>query len=130
LIGFGVDLGTTHSRIAVFRNDGVEVIANDQGNRSMSSYIAFRDIDCLIGESAKDQISINLQNTIFNANQLVGRRIFGDGLQADMKNCPFKFGACGYISETFQLYLNNQRQYRKSKNPSRSRASNGSIFVS
>jgi len=88
-VAVGIDLGTTYSCVGVWQNDRVEIIANDQGNRTTPSYVSFTDQERLVGDAAKQMAANNPKNTVFDAKRLIGRRMTDSTVVADRKLWPF-----------------------------------------
>jgi len=107
----GIDLGTTYSCVGVFQHGKVEIIANDQGNRTTPSYVAFTDTERLIGDPAKNQVAINPTNTIFDAKRLIGRKYDDSTVQSDMKHWPFKVAQHGDKPKLEVEYKNETKTF-------------------
>merc|ERR1712107_182230 len=107
----GIDLGTTYSCVGVFQHGKVEIIANDQGNRTTPSYVAFTDTERLIGDPAKNQVAINPTNTIFDAKRLIGRKYDDPTVQSDMKHWPFKVAQHGDKPKLEVEYKNETKTF-------------------
>ncbi|XP_062019496.1 heat shock 70 kDa protein 1-like [Rosa rugosa] len=107
----GIDLGTTYSCVAVWQHDRVEIIANDQGNRTTPSYVAFTNIGRLIGDAAKNQATINPTNTVFDAKRLIGRKFSDACVKSDMKLWPFKIRGVGDKPMIVINYKNEKKQF-------------------
>nr|WGG62757.1 heat shock protein 70 [Neoseiulus californicus] len=105
----GIDLGTTYSCVGVFQHGKVEIIANEQGNRTTPSYVAFTDTERLIGEAAKNQAAMNPENTVFDVKRLIGRQYDDPKIQDDMEH--WSFGVVNNSSKPkIQLDIHGERK--------------------
>jgi len=95
----GIDLGTTYSCVGVFRDNEVQIIANDQGNRTTPSYVAWTEEERLLGDAAKNQVASNPTNTVFDAKRLIGRKFNERIVQADIKLWPFRVVSDGSVED-------------------------------
>ena len=89
MVAIGIDLGTTYSCVGWWKDNRCEIISNDQGNRTTPSYVSFKDDERIIGDGAKNQASMNPENTVFDAKRLIGRDFNDKTLQGDLKHFPF-----------------------------------------
>lgn len=112
-IAIGIDLGTCYSAVGVYQNKRVEIIANSQGNRTTPSWVAFTDTERLIGDAAKNQASMNPQNTIYDAKRLIGRKYSEDCVKNDCKLWSFKTTSCQNDLPLINVnYKNEEKTYR------------------
>ena len=86
----GIDLGTTFSVVGVWQNEKVEIIPNLEGKTTTPSFVAFKDSERIIGDSAKAGAARNPLNTIFDVKRLIGRKFNDKSVQEDLKSYPFK----------------------------------------
>ena len=89
MVAVGIDLGTTYSAVGIWKNDRVEIVANDQGNRTTPSYVAFTDTERLIGDAAKNQSASNPVNTVYDAKRLLGRSYDSNEVQQEVKTLMY-----------------------------------------
>lgn len=108
----GIDLGTTYSCVAVFQHGKAEIIANDQGNRTTPSHVAFTDTERLIGDAAKQQVARNPENSVFDAKRLIGRRFDDLTVQSDMKQWPFRVVNDGGKPKIRVNYAGEEKTFR------------------
>ncbi|OCH85313.1 heat shock protein 70 [Obba rivulosa] len=107
----GIDLGTTYSCVGVWQNDRVEIIANDQGNRTTPSYVSFSDNERLVGDAAKNQVAMNPHNTVFDAKRLIGRKFDDPEVQSDIKHFPFEVFSNGGKPYVRVTYRGEQKEF-------------------
>lgn len=108
-VAIGIDLGTTYSCVGVWQNDRVEIIANEQGNRTTPSYVAFTDTERLIGDAAKSQAAANPKNTVFDAKRLIGRKFDDSTVKTDMAHWPFTVKAGTGNKPMIEVDFKNER---------------------
>lgn len=85
----GIDLGTTYSCVGVWQNDRVEIVANDQGNRTTPSYVAFNATEKLVGDAAKSQVTLNPENTVYDAKRMMGHKFSDEAVQGQLSHFSF-----------------------------------------
>ena len=107
----GIDLGTTYSCVAVYKNGSVEIIANEQGNRITPSYVAFNEEgERLVGDAAKSQVNNNPKNTICDAKRLIGRKFDDPAVVKDRKFLQFDITAGKDNKPQINVEVGNERK--------------------
>lgn len=86
----GIDLGTTYCCISVVKNNKVEIICDELGNKIIPSFISFKEDEILIGELAKNELIKNPTNTVFDIKRLLGKSFTDPIIQRDLLHFPFK----------------------------------------
>ena len=112
MVAIGIDLGTTYSAVGIWKDGRVEIIANDQGNRTTPSYAAFTDTERLVGDAAKNQATMNPENSIYDAKRLIGRKYDDPIVQKDMKLWSFDVVNDGSNKPKIKvLYKGEEKQF-------------------
>ena len=104
----GIDLGTTYSCVGVWQDNNVEIIANDQGNRTTPSWVAFNENEKLVGESAKNQYNSNPENTIYDVKRFMGQKFQDTNVQNEMKHMPYKVVSGKNNNPTLRVKYKNE----------------------
>ena len=107
----GIDLGTTYSCVAVYQNGNVNIIANDQGNRTTPSWVSFTDTERLVGDAAKNAALGNLSNTVYDTKRLIGRMFNDKEVQDDMKHFTYTVVDKNSKPHVQVNYLNELKQF-------------------
>ena len=110
-IAIGIDLGTTYSCVGVYKNGNVEIIANDQGNRTTPSYVSFMNDERLIGDSAKNSSSSNPKNTVYDVKRLIGREYNDSHVKNDMEGLSYKVVNKKNKPNVEVMYKNEVKQF-------------------
>lgn len=110
-VGIGIDLGTTYSCVAVYQNGNVNIIANDQGNRTTPSWVSFTETERLVGDAAKNAALGNLPNTVYDTKRLMGRLFNDKEVQDDMKHFTYKVVNKDSKPYVEVNYLNEVKQF-------------------
>ena len=110
MVAIGIDLGTTYSCVGWWKDNRCEIIANDQGNRTTPSYVSFNDVERIVGDGAKNQSSMNPENTVFDAKRLIGRKFNDITLQNDIKQFPFNVVNDGNDKPIIQVTFKNEEK--------------------
>ena len=108
----GIDLGTTYTCAGVYINGKVEIITNEFGNRTTPSFVSFEENERYIGESAKNKLSQNLNNTVYDIKRIIGRKYSDKIVQNDLHHYPFKIiKGNGNVPEIEVEYMNETKNF-------------------
>lgn len=107
----GIDLGTTYSCVAVYRNGTADIIANELGNRTMASVVSFTDEERLIGDGAKNLLSSNSKNTVHLVKRIIGRLYNDDVVSKHMKDVSYNIVNNNSKPCVEVMYKKEKKQY-------------------
>jgi L1 cell adhesion molecule like protein len=110
-IAIGIDLGTTNSCVAVYQNGTVNIITNEQGNRTTPSFVSFTENERLIGDAAKNDFLLNANNTVYDAKRLIGRDYSDKLLQENMKHFSFNILDVNNKPKINVKYMNEMKEF-------------------
>jgi heat shock protein 1/8 len=110
-VSIGIDLGTTYSCVAVYRDGKVEIIANDLGERTTPSYVGFTETERLTGAAAKNAATSNPKNTVYDAKRMIGREFNDQKIQEDMKHYSFDVVDRNNKPKVSVIYKGEQKEF-------------------
>ena len=110
MVAIGIDLGTTYSCVGIWRDNRCEIIANDQGNRTTPSYVAFSNSERIIGDGAKNQAAMNPTNTVYDAKRLIGRDFNDNVIQTEIKGFPFTVKDDGHNKPVIEVEYKDEKK--------------------
>ena len=110
-VAIGIDLGTTFSCVAIWKNGKVDIIANELGDRTTPSFVSFTKDERLVGSAAKNSIISNLSNTIYDIKRIIGRNYNDSNIQEELKNYTFNITNSNNKPKVSVEYKNETKEF-------------------